>query len=247
MELQSVGILTKFQYDHDFLGADNNKALKPTMDLIHLQNQGISEGVKSSATFRFMAQLDNFSTDEDLKKERTRFNETNLKTEEGGLLLFPHNYTDIKQIDSKPFVANAAQQKLIEDGVYDYFGVSKEALQNKLSGDEWSAFYEGAIEPFAIQFSEVVTKMLFTDKEQSFGACIMATSNRLQYMTNADKLSVSAQMTDRGIMSRNEVREIWNLPPIEGGDQYIIRGEYYLTDDKLQNQSEGANDGQSNT
>ena len=31
-------------------------------------------------------------------------------------------------------------------------------------------------------------------------------------------------------MTRNEIREIWNLPPIEGGDVPTIRGEYYLLD-----------------
>ena len=47
-------------------------------------------------------------------------------------------------------------------------------------------------------------------------------------MTTAEKLSVSAQMADRGIMSLNEVREIWNLAPVDGGDRRTIRGEYYL-------------------
>ena len=56
----------------------------------------------------------------------------------------------------------------------------------------------------------------------------MATSNRLQYMSNKDKLQVSAQMADRGLMTINEIREIWNLPPVEGGDARPIRGEYYM-------------------
>ena len=47
----------------------------------------------------------------------------------------------------------------------------------------------------------------------------------------SDKLAVSAQMADRGIMTRNEIREIWNLPPVEGGDVPTIRGEYYLIND----------------
>ena len=33
-------------------------------------------------------------------------------------------------------------------------------------------------------------------------------------------------MADRGIMNRNEIREIWGLPPIEGGDTFLVRGEY---------------------
>ena len=93
------------------------------------------------------------------------------------------------------------------------------------------------METFAIQFSEVCTKMLFTFREQSQGNRVMATSNRLQYMSNADKLKVSAQMADRGLMSRNEIREIWNLPPLppEIGDQLPIRGEYYTIGEENNN------------
>ena len=96
-------------------------------------------------------------------------------------------------------------------------------------GDKWDAFYESVVETFAIQFSEVTTQMFFSDREQSFGARIMATSNRLQYMSNKDKLQVSAQMADRGLMTINEIREIWNLPPLPEpfGSQLPIRGEYY--------------------
>lgn len=120
----------------------------------------------------------------------------------------------------------------IRKNVFDYFGVNEEVLQNRAFGDAWSAFYEGAIEPFAVQFSDVLTRMLFTERERAAGALVMATANRLQYMSNTDKLSVSSQMADRGIMNRDEIREIWNLPPLPNGEgqAYTIRGEYYLLD-----------------
>ena len=130
--------------------------------------------------------------------------------------------------------------KLIKDNVFDYFGMNEDVLTNKAFGDSWSAFYEGAIEPFAIQFSEVMTKMLFTFREQTQGSRVMATANRLQYMSNNDKLNVSAQLLDRGIMSINDVRDIWNLPPVERGDERIIRGEYYNANEKIS--EEGNND-----
>lgn len=242
IELKECGILTKFQYKSDLLG-ESNHALFPTMELINIQNQGIEEGVKSAATYRFMAQLSNFSKAEDLAKERKRFTAENFsrEAEAGGLLLFPNTYQNIKQVDVKPWVVDAEQMELIQKNVYQYFGVNESILQNKIYGNEWSAFYEGAIEPFAIQFSEVMTRMLFTLNEQSRGNRVMATSNRLQYMTNADKLNVSAQLLDRGIISINDAREIWNLPPVEGGDARIIRGEYYNADDKVgeENGNEG--------
>jgi HK97 family phage portal protein len=235
VELELCGIMTRFQYKDDLFGEDNH-ALLPTMDLIHIQNQGIEEGVKSAATYRFMAQLSNFAKAEDLKKERQRFTEENFSrdAEGGGLLLFPNTYSNIKQVDVKPWMVDADQMKVIRDNVYSYFGVNDDVLTNKAYGDAWAAFYEGAIEPFAIQLSEVLTRMLFTFREQSQGNKVVTTTNRIQYMTSADKLNVSAQMADRGLMTRNEIREIWNLPPLpdEIGNQLPVRGEYYNVGDE---------------
>lgn len=228
IELSYCGVLTKFQYRDDFFG-ETNAALLPTLDLIHIQNQGIQEGVKSAATYRFMAKVNNFSKAEDLKKERKRFTEENLREDGGGMLLFPNTYTDIKQVDAKPWVIEADQMKLIKENAFDYFGVNEDFLQNKAYGDSWSAAYEGLVETFAIQFSEVMTKMLFSFREQSNGNYVIATSNRLQYMSNADKLALAAGMADRGLMTRNELREVFNLAPLpsEIGDQLPVRGEYY--------------------
>lgn len=229
MELQRCGILTKFQYRDDFFGA-GNEALSSTMELINIQNQGIAEAVKNAATYRFMARVNNFSNSKDLAKERKRFSAENFESEGGGVLLFPISYSDIQQVKSTPFVIDADQMRAIHTNVYNYFGVNEDILQNRAVGDSWSAFYEGAVEPFAIQCSEVLSKMSFSQKERDAGAGIMLTANRLQYMTNQDKLNVSAQMADRGIMNRDEIREIWNLPALPNGEgqAYTIRGEYYL-------------------
>ena len=241
IELANCGIMTKFQYSNDFFG-ESNHALYPTMDLIHIQNQGIKEGVKSAASYRFMAQLSNFAKPIDLANERKRFTEENFSAEAegGGLLLFPNTYSNIKQVDVKPWVVDADQMKVIRDGVFDYFGMNENVLQGKAYGDAWTAYYETGIEPFAIQFSEVGTKMLFTFREQSQGNKITATANRLQYLSNSEKLNVSAQLLDRGIMSINDVRDIWNLPPVEGGDVRPIRGEYYNADEKVTEVKEDA-------
>lgn len=246
VELEYCGIMTRMQYKNDFFG-ENNHALIPTMDLIHIQDQGIKEGVKSAATYRFMAQLSNFSKAEDLAKERKRFTAENLasETDNNGLLLFPNTYANIKQIESKPFTVDADQMKEIRANVFEYFGVNEDILQNKFNSDTWAAFYEGAVEPWAIQFSEVMTRMLFTFREQSQGNYVMATANRIQYMSNADKLNVSAQLLDRGLISLNEAREIWNLPPVDGGDARIIRGEYYNANEKV-NSNGVTNDGTEN-
>ena len=230
----NVAVLTRFQYKSDFFG-ESNHALDPTMKLIHVENEGIEEAVKNGATFRFIGRLNNFAKAEDIALEQSRFNENNLRADGGGILLFPNTYTDIRQIDSKPYTPDENERNYIKTNVFNYFGVNEDIMQSKAYGDAWAAFYESVIEPFAIQFSECMTAAAFTDRERSQGSMIMLTSNRLQYLTTAEKLNVSAQLADRGILNRDEVREIWNLPPLPNGEgqAYIIRGEYYNADGKI--------------
>ena len=230
--LEECAIITKFQYKSDFFGETNN-ALDPTMKLVHLDNQAVNEAVKNGASYRFIAKVGNFTKTSDLKKEQKRFNEESFRSEDNGVLLFPSTYNDIRQIQTTSYTVPEAELKQIQTTVYNYFAVNEDILQSKAYGDAWSAFYESVIEPFAIQFSETMTQAMFTDRERAQGSLLMATSNRLQYMTTTEKLNVSAQLADRGILSFNEIREIWNLPPVENGDARIIRGEYYNADEKV--------------
>lgn len=234
VEFRKCGIMTKHQFERDFFG-DSNRPLDDTMKLIHIQNQGIEEGVKNAATFRFMAQLSNFAKPEDLAKERERFTRENLATESksGGFLLFPSTYKDIKQIDVKPWTVDADQLKLIYSNVASYFGVSEEVMQNKAKGDELEAFFDGAIEPFAVQFSEVMTKAMFTERERAQGTYFTANANRLQYMSVPQKVQMAKELGDRGAMLIDEIRELFNFDPLPDGAGQVapIRGEYKNTED----------------
>ena len=227
VEMRKCAILTKFQYKDDFFGAHNG-ALDDTMKLIGLQNEGIEAAVKNSATYRWSAQVTNFAKADDLAKERIRFSQENLAKDAGGggLLLFPNTYTNVQQVKAQPFTVDADQMRLIEENVENYFGVNEKVLRNEATGDDLDAFFNGAIEPFEIQFSEAMSKAVFTERERVLGSRIMATANRLQYMTTTAKVSMAQQLLDRGVMSINEARELFNLAAVEGGDLRTIRGEY---------------------
>lgn len=238
IELRKVGVLTKFQFKDDFFGS-NNHALLPTIRLIDTQNQGIIEGVKNAASIRFLAKLGTATRPEDIDKERKRFVADNFAAENnGGVMMFDTKYSDVKQIDSKPFVADAEQMKTINESVYNYFGVNEKILRNEWDEATYTAFYEGKIEPFALQLGLAMTNMTFSDREIAFGDSIMFSANRLQYASSGSKLQVSQQLLDRGVLSRNEVREIWQLPSIDGGDDYVIRGEYVNAKEQINKESE---------
>lgn len=230
VRLYECVILTQHQYKRDFFG-ENNTALEPTLKLIDLNKQGAEEAIRNGATFRFWAKMNNFTKAEDLKREADRFGEMSFGSDSDGMLLFPNTYSDIHQYENKPFTVDADQMEQINKSVYNYFGVNEDVLQNKAYGDSWAAFYEGCVEVFAIALSDGLTNAMFTERERATGNSCIFTANKLQYMSNADKLAVAAQLTDRGIFSINEAREVFNLAPVDGGDIRTIRGEYKNVDD----------------
>ena len=243
VELDRCGLLTKFQYKSDFFG-ESNRALDDTLDLIHIERQGIKEGIKSAASFRFMARLTNFKDPDDIAQEQKNFTARNLKEDAAGFLLFPNTYDNISQISSKPYTVPTDEMKMIKENVFDYFGVSEAILQNTATGDKLDAFFEGRIEPFEIQLSEVLTFMLFSDTEIAHGARVHITANRLQYMSTSDKINFISQLSDRGFITINEGRELLNYTPIEGGDVLPYRGEYHFIGDEQEAPAEGEENGQ---
>lgn len=225
IEFSRCGVISKFLYRNDIKG-ESNRALDPTLELINMQNQGITEGIKNNSRFSFFATSSNFAKAKDLSQERQNFTELNFGPDKGGVLLFPNTYSGVQQVTSQAKIVDPEQMQIIQTRVYNYFGINEDILQNKSIGDTWSAFYEGKIEPFAIQLSQAMTCMVYSEHELSFNNGIVWSSNRLQYMTNKEKAEVSSQMFDRGIFNRNMVNDVWNLPHTEGGDTFYIRKEY---------------------
>lgn len=229
-ELSKCGILNQFQYTNELWG-ESNLCLRPTLELIDAQNQGIINGIKNSAVIRFIAKLANSLKPKDVKEEQERLKEINLGiSNTAGIFVIDQKYEDVKQIDSKPYIINPSQMEYIKQNVFNYFGTNEHILQNKFTPDEWNAYYEGKIEPFALEIGLVHTNMTFTEREKSFGNQIFFSSNRLQYASIQDKINYVVQMGDRGRTSINEDREVFNLPPVENGDRHFIRGEYRPVD-----------------
>lgn len=242
IEWEKVGVLTRMQYKDDLFGSSNG-ALRPTMELLSMQNQGIQEGIKQGAAIRFMAKLGQTLRPDDLLKEQQLFKKINLGAENsGGVMVIDAKYSDVKQIDSKPFVVDADQMKIINDNVNHWFGVNEKILSSDWDEQTWAAFYESVVEPIALQISLVLTSMFYSPREIAVGNEIQMSANRLQFATVQNKVSLITQLFDRGMLSRNEGREILQMPPIEDGDEFMIRGEYVSTNERIGESSDAERD-----
>ena len=232
IELENVCFLTRFQYESDFFGDGN--VLDNTMRLIDAQNQAEDNAIKNGAKIRFIGKAAGVLRPEDIDAKREKFAESNLSSmNRTGLMVYDNTFENVQQIDPTSYTISADEMARIEKNVYTYFGTNEDILQNHYTEDIWGAYYEGEIEPFAVQLGEGLTHMCYTLTERRNGNRIEFSANRLEYASNASKRNMVRDMLDRCVMTLNEAREVLQLPPIEGGDVFIARGEYYMLDRNL--------------
>ena len=114
----------------------------------------------------------------------------------------------------------------IEKSAYRFFGSNEDIVMNRADEDTFNSYYEGRIEPFAVQLGFVMTAMTFTPNEMAHGNEIMFSANRLEFASNTTKLNVSVALFDRGIWCGNQVADVFQSAHYEGGERHVIRGEY---------------------
>lgn len=224
VELKYVAVVNRFQYVSDWFGDGN--ILANTLSMLKAQEEAQKAAINDTAQVRFIGQLQGQVREEDMRKKRDRFYEDNLSDEnKSTLMLYDNTWTSIEQLKAQNWTIPPEEMERIENNVFDYFGINRRILQNSYDENAWDAFYEGAIEPFALALGEAMTQATFTMRERPANR-IMFSSNRLEYAAASSKRNINKDMCDRGIMTLNEAREILQLPPIDGGDVFILRGEY---------------------
>lgn len=224
VELDRVAVVNRFQYRSDWFGDGN--ILAATLSMLKAQEEAQKKSIEDSAQLRFIGALNGNIREEDQEKKRRRFAESNLS---GGndtpLMVYDNTFTSIEQLKAQNWTIPSEEMERIENNVFDYFGTNRRILQNTYDENVWDAFYEGCVEPFALMLGEALSKATFTVRERPKNRLTFS-ANRLEYASAASKRNMNKDMTDRALMTINEAREVLQLPPVDGGDVFILRGEY---------------------
>lgn len=230
-------------YNSSDIAGDDNSAILNTLEMISVSNQGISNAIKATANLRgILKSTKAMLAPEDIKKQKEDFVKEYLSLENEGGIASLDSTQEFTPITMSPVVTNYAQMKEMRENVYRYFGVNDSIIMSDYTEAQMEAFYEGRIEPFLVALSLELSRKVFTPREQGFNNHIVYESNRMQYASNATKLAMVA-LVDRGALTPNEWRQIFNLAPVKGGDVPIRRLDTAAVDSD--NDEEGDNDEQS--
>lgn len=238
-----LAVIRKDYNSSDIAGDDNNAVLK-SLELINTSNQGVANAVKATANLRgILKSTKAMLSDADIKANKERFVKDYLSLENEGGIASLDATQEFTPISMNPTVTSWETMKEFRENIYRYFGVSDAIIMSNYTEQQMEAFYDSRIEPFLVSLSLELTRKVFTERERAFGAKIVYESNRIQFASTSTKLAMVA-LVDRGALTPNEWRTIFNLAPVEGGDVPIRRLDTDTID--VEPTQEGENNGDQN-
>lgn len=211
--------LKRFYCENDILGG-NSTPLKETLDLLDTTKKGIANAIKiTGGVLGILKTTQSMLKDEDIIKQRNQFLESFLSDENNKGIAGLDSKTDFEAIKLNPTTATDSQMQQIKDEVLEYFGVNDKILKSNYTEEEWNAFYESVLEPIALMLGLEFTNKLFNFNERAHGNQIVFEAQRLQYASNKTKIDVSRYLNN--YMTVNEIREMFNMSPVEDGDKIM--------------------------
>ena len=208
-------------FNSDELLGDSNEALYPALELAHTENEGIVNGIKTGATIRGILKYPNVLNEEILNESRDKFISQYLDVSNNGGIVVTDGKSEYVPIENKPVSVDPEQTKATATKIYNYLGISEKIVNSTYNEEEWGAFFESVIEPFALLISTEFTRKVFTERELAFGNRIEFSSGAMIYASVKTKLEMIKELIPASVLSVEMAREIMNLPPVTEGETVL--------------------------
>lgn len=186
------------------------------------------------------------ANDEQRAKEK-EFAERVARNESGILITdmkgqYTHIPRDVKIVD-------AATTKFLYENIIRANGTSLAILSGDYTKAQKEAYYEHALEADIKALGEAMTRVFFTEREQSFGNEVILYPNDIVFMSMENRLSALDKAAPSGYLTRDEGRELIGYPPLPegmGGDE-IPRGYNNVDNQQKPNSTANETDPTNNT
>ena len=206
--------LRLFYNENDIFGS-SNKVLRTDIETAITSSEGIKNAIQMSNKLKGLLQFTNaMLKPKDIKESKDNFVKDFLGLENKSGIVALDGKAEFKELNMKPITLDKDQLERVNYNIFDYFGVSEKIINNSFSADEWNAFYEGVLEPRAIQLSEAFTNNIFNVEAIKRGNKIIFTANRIQYASIDQKVKLLNTILPYGLLTKDLALELLDLPQI---------------------------------
>lgn len=231
--------------NHNLFGDHPGPALTALMEVVSTTDQGIMKAVKNGALIKWIMKFKSVLKQEDIDLQVEDFGKNYMNVEKAGGVAPTDPRYDLEQVKNQNYVPDHQQNKNTIERIYNFFNTNEKIVQSSYNEDEWNSYYESVVEPVALQLANEFTRKLFSRHERSHGNKIVFESLNLTYASMKTKLGL-VDLVDRGIMSPNEMRRVFNMAPAEHGDEFVRRLDTASVEDgkEIEEDEGGDDDGQ---
>lgn len=208
--------------DNQYIGGGKyntnaNTDLLSSLEAYHEIKQTISEAAKMGCMFDGYLKINAYAADNDkAQKTRDAFLK-DIRNNKGGVPVLD-NGADYVALSRQLKMVDAATLKEIKDNVLINTGVSIEMLEGNYTTQQKEAFYESHIEPAAISLGQAMSKVFFSQWQQSHGDQIILYPHKVQLMATSEIVSIIQSTISAGVFKIDEYREMLGYAPLENGE-----------------------------
>lgn len=238
--------LRLFYNKHDIFGT-SNKVLKTDLETAHTASEGIKNAIKTSNNLKGILKFtQSMLKEKDIKASKDAFVKDFLNLENESGIAAVDGKAEFQEVNLKPITLDKEQLEQVNYNIFDYFGISEKIVRNDFDSVQWNAFFEGVIEPRAIQMSDAFTNKIFSYKARKEGHKIIFTTNRLQYASLDQKINLIKVAGSYGLLTKDDGREILDMTPLGGEEGKKIIQSLNNIDSSIANDYQGGKiDGES--
>lgn len=231
--------LRLFYNKHDIFGT-SNKVLKTDLETAHTASEGIKNAIKTSNNLKGILKFtQSMLKEKDIKASKDAFVKDFLNLENESGIAAVDGKAEFQEVNLKPITLDKEQLEQVNYNIFDYFGISEKIVRNDFNPVQWNAFFEGVIEPRAIQMSDAFTNKIFSYKARKEGHKIIFTTNRLQYASLDQKINLIKVAGSYGLLTKDDGREILDMAPFGGEEGKKIIQSLNNIDSTIANKYQG--------
>lgn len=212
----------------DDMGLANDYDVIRSIDALDKTIQGLPKSIEASFQIKGVYHAKTIADADRLNKTRDDF-ETHITTSRSGIVA-----TDLAG-DFTPVTINPpdipeSAMKFLKSIIQERYGISAAIMSGDYKGEQHGAFYQTAIEDFIIQFEQAATACCFSVREQDVGHRFKCYYSKVNYMSAKDKLELADLAKETGIMTLNQINEMYGIQPFPQGNRRIQSLNYVNID-----------------
>jgi len=199
-----------------YLGGDGGgradyRALIGNLQTIHVMKESIPKTLKASLSMKGLLSMKTVAEID--KKEVTREElEKHLLSSENGIIVtdYEADFTPLN-ISASDIPSNIFS--FVCDEILSPFGVSVPIYIGKYTDEEFTAFYQTAVEGLLYSIAESFKVTLFTPRQIAYGHTIKTYDKLVQSLSFARRVEICEMTKDDGLLNRSERRELLGYEP----------------------------------